>query len=212
MKFDPQKHHHRSIRLKEYDYTAPGAYFITLVSWQRENIFGEILDGGIKLNQFGQIAKQQWEKLPRRFRHIELDEFVIMPNHVHGIIVISADRMGTAGDVYNNEAESSRRADCMGTAGDVYNNKAESSCRAPSERFGQPVSGSIPTIVRSYKSSVSYRINLMRGTRGDPIWQRNYYEHIVRDVREWNRINQYIIDNPFNWRDDDENPGKEFLP
>jgi REP element-mobilizing transposase RayT len=98
-KFDPQSHHRRSIRLKEYDYTTPGAYFITLVSWQRENIFGEILDGRMKLNKFGQIAKGQWEKLPRRFRHIELGEFVILPDHIHGIIVLSAGRKGTVGDV-----------------------------------------------------------------------------------------------------------------
>ena len=78
-KFDPQSHHRRSIRLKGYDYTTPGAYFITLVSWQRENIFGEILDGRIELNKFGQITKQQWEKLPCRFPHIDLDEFAIMP-------------------------------------------------------------------------------------------------------------------------------------
>jgi REP element-mobilizing transposase RayT len=87
--FNPQKHHHRSIRLRGYDYTTPGAYFITLASWQRENIFGEILDGRIELNKFGQIAKQQWENLPCRFPHIDLDEFVIMPNHIHGIIIIS---------------------------------------------------------------------------------------------------------------------------
>jgi len=188
-KFDPQKHHRRSIRLREYDYTTPGAYFITLVSWQRENIFVEILDGMIELNKFGQIAKQQWEKLPRRFRHIELDEFVIMPNHIHGIIIISADRS-------------------RGTADEVYDNDAESSRRAPTERFAKPVLGSIPTIVRSYKSSVAYRINIMRDTPGVPVWQRNYYEHIVRDEHEWNLINQYIINNPFNWQDDDENPVK----
>jgi len=100
----------------------------------------------------------------------------------------------------------------MGTAGDSYNHETETSRRAHTERFGKPVSGSIPTIVRSYKSSVAYRIKLTRGTHGDPVWQRNYYEHIIRDEREWNRIKQYIVDNPFTWQDDNENPGKELLP
>src|SRR6266540_3617173 len=98
--YDPGKHHRRSIRLPEYDYTQAGAYFVTIVVWQREYLFGDIVDGEMKLNKFGLVAKQQWDKLPQRFPNIELDAFMIMPNHVHGIIVILAGR-GTAEDLNN---------------------------------------------------------------------------------------------------------------
>jgi putative transposase len=193
MKYDPKIHpfdlaqgrHRRSIRLPGYDYTRAGAYYITIVTWGREELFGEVVDGVMKLNRFGQVAQEQWERLPRRFRQIELGEFVIMPNHAHGIIVILEDGRGTA----------ENRAD----PGDG------SSRRAPTERFGKPVPGSIPTIVRSYKSAVALRINLMRKTNGLPVWQRNYYEHIIRDNEDYLAKSNYISDNPLNWEKDDEN-------
>ena len=190
MKFDPQKHHRRSIRLKEYDYAQPGGYFITIVTYQRECLFGEIVNGEMRLNKFGMVARQQWEKLPKRFPNIELGAFVIMPNHVHGIIqIIEVSRRGTAESTNDFDIESSRRAPTH-------------------EQFQKPVAGSIPTIIRSYKSAVAYRINLMRNTNGVPVWQRNYYEHVVRNIEDWNRIHKYIEANPFMWADDDENPSK----
>lgn len=170
MKFDPQNHHRRSIRLKEYDYTQPGAYYITIVTHQREHLFGEIENGALKLSKFGLVAKQQWEKLPKRFLNIRLGASIFMPNHMHGVIQI-----------------------------------IESSRHAPTEAFQKPVSGSIPTIVRSYKSAVSYRINLMRGTDGVPVWQRNYYEHVIRNHEDWDRIERYIEANPSQWAEDKEN-------
>ncbi|HRQ23076.1 MAG TPA: hypothetical protein PLF42_06560 [Anaerolineales bacterium] len=138
----------------------------------------------MKLSKFGLAAKQQWEKLPKRFPNIELGAFVIMPNHVHGIIQI-IERTGTADHLKNDGNNSSRRA--------------------PIERFQKPVPNSIPTIIRSYKSAVSYRINLMRGTNGVPVWQRNYYEHVIRDHEDWDRIHRYIQSNPSNWTHDREN-------
>lgn len=153
-KFDPQKHHRRSIRLKGYDYASAGAYYVTIVAWQRECLFGEVVNGEMILSTFGLVAKQQWEKLPKRFPNIELGTHMIMPNHMHGILEIINGR-GTAGNRNGLDGESSRRAPTQ-------------------ERFQKPVMGSIPTIIRSYKSAVSYRINLMRGTEGVPVWQRNY--------------------------------------
>ena len=184
MKFDPQKHHRHSIRLKEYDYTQPGGYFITMVTYQREHLFGEIENEEMKLSKFGLAAKQQWEKLPKRFSNIEIGAFVIMPNHVHGIIRI-IERTGTAGTSETLGSDSSRRAQ--------------------TEAFQKPVPSSIPTIVRSYKSAVSYRINLMRCTDGVPVWQRNYYEHVIRDHEDWDRIERYIESNPSRWAEDEEN-------
>jgi REP-associated tyrosine transposase len=185
-KFDPQKHHRRSIRLPNYDYSQSGAYYITIVTWHRKCLFGDVVDREMVFSKFGLVAKQQWENLPNRFPNITLGAFVIMPNHMHGIIVIMAGR-GTAGDLNNHDDELSRRAPTH-------------------EKYQKPVKGSIPTIVRSYKSSVSYRINLMRGTQDIPVWQRNYYEHIIRNERDLQNKTDYIEANPILWADDDENP------
>ncbi|HSB01635.1 MAG TPA: transposase, partial [Anaerolineales bacterium] len=185
-KFDTQKYHRHSIRLSNYDYSQPGAYFVTIVTWHRECLFGEVVNGEMRLNKFGLLAKQQWEKLPKRFPNIELGAFVIMPNHAHGNIVIVAGR-GTAANQNDPDGELSRRAPTY-------------------EQFQKPVRGSIPTIIRSYKSAVSYRINLMRGTQDIPVWQRNYYEHVIRNERDLQNITDYIEANLRLWGEDDENP------
>jgi putative transposase len=186
VKFDPQKHHRRSIRLKGYDYSQAGAYFVTIVAWRREFLFGEVMNKEMGLSKFGLVAKQQWEKLPKRFLNIELGAYMIMPNHMHGIIEIINGR-GMAGNLNNLDGESSRRAPTY-------------------EQFQKPLTGSIPTIIRSYKSAVSYRINLIRGTDGVPVWQRNYYEHIIRNETDLQNKTDYIESNPLLWDEDDENP------
>jgi REP element-mobilizing transposase RayT len=185
-KFDPQKHHRRSIRLPKYDYSQPGAYFVTIVTWHRESLFGEVVKGRMVLSKFGLVAKLQWENLPKRFPNISLGAFVIMPNHMHGIIVIVTGK-GTAGNPSDLDVEPSRRAPTI-------------------EQFQKPVKGSIPTIIRSYKSSVSYRINLIRRTQDIPVWQRNYYEHVIRNERDLQNKIDYINANPLLWDQDDENP------
>jgi len=186
MKFDTQIHQRRSIRLKEHDYSQPGGYFITIVTGRRECLFGEIVDGEMILSKFGQVAKQQWEKLRWRFHNIELSAFVVMPNHIHGIVLINDYRRGTADDLKRPDEGVSRHA--------------------PTEQFGKPIPDSIPTIVRSYKSAVSYRINLMRGINNIPAWQGNYYEHIIRNQNDLEQIYKYIQFNPSQWTKDEENP------
>ncbi|HSM82944.1 MAG TPA: hypothetical protein VLS96_14735 [Nodosilinea sp.] len=87
MKYNPDKHHRRSLRLKGYDYSAAGAYFITICAFQRHCLFGQVVNGEMQLNEFGQIAAECWQAIPEHFSHIELDEYIVMPNHVHGILV-----------------------------------------------------------------------------------------------------------------------------
>jgi REP element-mobilizing transposase RayT len=186
VKFDPGIHHRRSIRLKGYDYSRSGAYFVTIVTHERKSLFGEITNGLMILNEFGLVTRQMWKKLSDRFQNVELGAFVVMPNHIHGIILLDETRRGIAGSAADSDGRISRYA--------------------PTERqFGKMVPGSIPAIVRAYKSSVTYRINLMRQLRNAPVWQRNYYEHIVRDEAEANRIHLYIESNPINWAEDEEN-------
>jgi REP element-mobilizing transposase RayT len=141
-----------------------------------KSVFGDVVDGKMLLNNFGRIVVKCWDAIPEHFRNVQLDEFVIMPNHIHGILVIYEDGRGTA-------------------------------CRAPTvERFSKSVANSLPTIIRSFKSAISNRINKMRRTSGATIWQRNYYEHVIRNENKLNKIRQYIQTNPLKWHLDRENP------
>ncbi len=173
MPYNPDVHHRRSIRLKEYDYTQKGAYFITIVTYQREPLFGEIVDGVMQLNEWGEIARREWFKTAELRPFVELyeDEFVVMPNHAHGILWM------------NDDVGAERRS-------------------APTD-MPHVTAGSLGAIVRAYKSAVTYAINAARQTRGMVVWQRNYYEHIIRNDADLNRIRNYIVNNPLKWADDD---------
>jgi len=164
MRYDPQKHHRRSIRLKGYDYTQAGAYFITIVTKDRACLFGEVVEDDMRLSPMGIIVQECWLAIPDHFPHAVLDEFVVMSNHVHGIIVL-------------NETE---------------HFGARHAVPRP-EQFGKPVPGSIPTIVRSFKSAATKCINEYRGTPGAPVWQCNYHEHVIRTEESLDCIREYIL-------------------
>jgi len=178
MNFNQQKLHRRSIRLKGFDYTQPGAYFITIITSQREEIYGEISNGEMRLNQLGEIVRTEWLKTVNIRSNVELheDEFVIMPNHLHGIIWIVDEQVGATRWV------------------------------APVKGSHTLEAGSIGAIMAQFKSITAKRINALRGSRGIPVWQRNYFEHIIRDEIEFGKICNYIQDNPLKWQDDQENP------
>jgi REP element-mobilizing transposase RayT len=165
----------QSIRLQQYDYSQAGGYFITICTQNKECMFGEIVDGKMQLNDIGQVVQQCWDDIPVHFPHIELDAFVVMPNHIHGIVVVADNilRRGTA-------------------------------CRAQDlnptmERFRQPVAGSIPTVIRSFKAAVTKNVNELRQTPGVKLWQRNYWEHVIRNEPELNQLREYINFNPERW-------------
>ena len=184
MTYNPTVHQRRSIRLQGYDYAQAGAYFITICTHQREYLFGQIANKEMKLNDVGLVVKQEWEKSAVLRPYIKLGEFVIMPNHFHGIIwMLDDDGRDTA---------------CNDTA------RRDTARRVPTtiEQFGKPVTGSIPTIVRAFKSAVTRQINLIRQTQGAPVWQRNYYDHIIRDNKSYEQIAQYILENPAKWETD----------
>jgi len=178
VKYDPAKHHRRSIRLKGYDYTQAGAYLVTICTQGRICLFGEIVDGEMRLNDAGEIVAWTWHDLPNYISNVQLDAFVVMPNHVHGIIIIT-DPVVVVG------------------AG---------SEPAPTEPAPTPRMHGLPEIVRQFKTFSARRINDLRGTPGTPVWQRNYYEHIIRDEGSLNRIREYILNNPSRWEMDQENP------
>jgi len=186
-KYNPEIHHRHSIRLPEYDYSDFGIYFVTICTYQRERVFGEILNRKMVLNNDGKIAEQYWLDIPNRFAHVELDKYVIMPNHVHGIIKIVRD-FGNVG------------AQC-----DVGAQRVVPLHCAPlrKNKFQHILPGSLGVIVRNYKSIIT---KLCRKNNDEYIiWQRNYHERIIRTDRELNNVRQYILNNPANWQNDRNN-------
>ena len=229
MTYNPEIHHRHSIRLKEYDYASEGAYFVTICAFQRECLFGEIVSVGagskpalskpalsmpdlskpalsmsalsmsdqedepasMELNEFGRLVDFTWHDLPNHNRNICLDVFVIMPNHVHGIIVIENDRAGV-------ERAGVER---------VGLERAGLEKRAGLERAGlEPAPTAVSEIIRQFKTFSSKRINKLRDNPGCPVWQRNYYERVIRDENELARAREYIVNNPLKWLLDKENP------
>ena len=231
MPYNSNIHHRRSIRLKRYDYTQRGAYFVTICTHQRNCLFGEIVDGEIKLNTNGEIARGSWLSIPRHFKNVELDEFVIMPNHLHGIIIIESSEV--VGEALANQDFSQSFSEVAGealanqdfsqsfseVAGEALANQdfsqqqnLSSQCFAPTVYTGETIKingtkpQSLAAITQNYKSVSTRQINRMNKAKGNVIWQRNYYEHIIRNEEALNNIREYIVNNSINWVKDQENP------
>jgi REP-associated tyrosine transposase len=188
--YDPRLQHRKSIRLKGYDYRSAGAYFITLCAFQRECLFGVIKQSEMCLNPNGEIVRSCWEQLPHYFPLVSLVAFCVMPNHLHGVIVLADNRLG--------EASASLESILFGK-----------STADASPLRGRPMGtmpGSLGAILQNFKSVTTRRINQTRGITGKPVWQRSYYEHVIRSQAEMNRISEYILANPARWSEDEENP------
>jgi len=211
VKYDPRMHHRRSIRLRDYDYSQAGGYFITICTHERQCLFGEITDGKMVMNQFGDLADQLWVDLDNRFPNIELNEYVIMPNHMHGIINIHGD---------NSIVEAGfTHAPIAQTYGFTPAPIAHTNGFAPAQTdqinrttvgATARVAPTVGDIVGAYKSRVAneyLRIYKSKKIYMGKLWQRNYYEHIIRSETELNRIRQYIINNPLNWQTDENFTG-----
>jgi putative transposase len=160
MNYNPELHHRRSIRLKGYDYSTAGAYFITICTHDREQLFGDIVDRTMVLNELGNIAQLHWQKLEQHHVNLILDRSVVMPNHLHGIMILDSS---------------------------IEDSK------------------SISEIIGSFKTFSAREINKIRKLKGVPVWQRNYYEHIIRTETELDYVRQYIVNNPINWQIDINN-------
>ncbi len=171
MPYDARFHHRRSVRLPEYDYSSPGSYYVTVCTHDTFHLFGRILNGQMRRSARGEIAHREWFRFAELRQDVTLDAFIVMPNHVHGIIVIRRGIPPT------------RDAPTV-------------------ERLGKLVAGSLPILVRAYKSAVTKRVNEFANTLASPVWQRNYYEHVIRDEEELNRIREYIMTNPLRWGSD----------
>jgi putative transposase len=164
----------RSVRRKRYDYSTAGWYFVTVTTTDRRPLLCDIVAGAIRATELGRIVEACWDEIPLHFPHVRLDHFILMPNHIHGIIQLIDACRGTA-----------RRA-------------------RKDESFGNPIRGSLPTIIRSFKSAATKRANILAGVRGASMWQRSFHEHIIRSDSELTRIREYIRNNPSQWQLDRE--------
>ena len=268
MKYNPDKHHRRSIRLKGHDYAATAAYFITLCAYQRQCLFGEIVNGTMQLNQFGQIVADCWTTLSTRYPYVDLDAWIVMPNHFHGILnITNTPRKGDSGIAPQPSSptdppiQTNHDTPCKGDSGITpqhslptdphihaptdntpYADNAQiASQPSPSKsdrsmsftsRNRYTVGGDIPRgggsrtaptdvvsmddrprpkrkplgrLIGAFKTTSTKQINLIRDLPGVPVWQRNYYEHIMRRD-DWNPIRWYIHNNPRAWEEDQLHP------
>jgi REP element-mobilizing transposase RayT len=184
MTFDPQPHYRRSIRLNDYDYSQVGLYFITIVTQGRVSLFGEVVDGEMRLNRYGEIIQKWWDALPGHFSNVETGAFVIMPNHVHGIIIIGDDRRGMV----------------------PVPQETQGGGTPPLQKrtLGQ--------IVAYFKYQSTKEINALKGGPVTKCWQRNYYEHIIRNQQDLELTWLYIESNPAQWEKDADNPARQNQP
>jgi putative transposase len=173
-----------SARLKGWDYASHGWYFVTVCARNRECFFGEVMGGRMRLSEIGDVARRYWEEIPHHSGNVRLDAFVVMPSHVHGIIIIEGVGTGPCRDVACN----------VSTAGATITTPSDMS----------PKSGSLSAILRSYKSAVTRWCR----ANGHPsfAWQPRFYDHIIRNQTALKNIREYIVSNPARWEMDRDNP------
>ena len=231
MKFNPANHHRHSIRLPGYDYTQPGAYFITICVKDRKSIFGEIINRSMQLNKYGIIVRDTWEWLAKQYPYVRLDEYVIMPNHFHGILWIcdlpdydgshscrrggsrtAPTDMRTASMEMRTASMEMRTAqtDIQTAQTDIQTTQTEISTITTTETSSTKRDDCIKIkpvgrLIGAFKTVSTKHINILRNTTGAAMWQRDFYEHIGRNENDLYRIRRYIRNNPLNWDSDAEN-------
>ena len=214
-KYNPDIHHRKSIRLKGYDYSQAGLYFITICCQDRICRFGEILtDENLQpkmiLNDAGIIANECWLEIPEHFPNAKLHEHIVMPNHVHGIIELSGEEVQNIEPVPPNIEHSSPNNEMV--QNDIRAQNIEPSSqndvRAQNiepllpqrNKFQKIIPGSIGSIIRGYKIGVTIRSKTILPDQ--KLWQRNFYEHIIRNEKAYQTISNYIVNNPEKWNED----------
>ncbi|MBN1197023.1 MAG: hypothetical protein JXA62_06425 [Candidatus Aminicenantes bacterium] len=188
---NPNKHNRRSIRLRGFDYSSVGAYFVTICTHKHKCVFGEVINSQMVLNDAGMMVQEVWDQIRGNYTGVETDEFVIMPNHIHGIIVlVGAAPRGRP---------------------DGYHACAENEYGATGQPQGVAPTLSLPDVVLRFKTMTTKRYADSVKEYGWPsfpgkLWQRNYYEHIIRNEIEWKHLREYIINNPVKWECDRNHP------
>lgn len=196
MRFNPDIHRRQSIRLRGFDYGSTGAYFVTIVTQGRECVFGDVVGGHMVLNDVGRMVWDVWNDIPGQYPGVDVDTFVVMPNHAHGIIWIRTDGVGAGPRACPGQEQSRHAGQPQGVA---------------------PTPMSLFDAVHRFKSFTTARYRFGVAEHGWPpfpgrLWQRNYWEHVIRNEQSLHAIRQYIADNPAIWETDDENPKRKNPP
>jgi REP element-mobilizing transposase RayT len=221
MSYNPDIHQRRSIRLKGYDYATPGAYFVTVCTHERECLFGDIVDGVMRLNEAGRMVNTVWDEIPAHYPGIDVDAFIVMPNHIHGIVaIVGAAPRGRPGPEPSNVTVGAAPRGRPGPEpSNVTVGAAPRGRPGPEQsKNGQPqgvaptaVGLSLPEVVNRFKTMTTKRYADGVKQNGWPVfpgklWQRNYYERVIRNVNELSAIREYITRNPQQWSMDTDNP------
>lgn len=199
-RYNPDLHHRRSIRLKEYDYARGGFYFVTVCTQNRECLFGDVVSTEMRLNAAGKMIESIWGDLTKRFPNMRGDAFVVMPNHVHGIIVLfDLDRRGESRIRPHRDRNPGPNRMARNGRGDHKDRPYGTQDRT------------IGRIIQGFKSISTHKYTIGAKKDGWPsfsgkLWQRGYYDHIIRNEDELNRIREYIALNTARWAEDEENP------
>jgi REP element-mobilizing transposase RayT len=208
MEFNADTHRRRSLRLEHYDYAQAGAYFVTIATQGRVSLFGRIENGVIHLSEVGDMVTVHWLAVPGRFPNVALDAFVAMPNHIHGIIVIESHPHSRRGEPCVRPYEQGDDKQGDDKQGD---DKQGDDKHRPYRGARGTAEGSLGRVVQAFKSLTTHAY--IQGVRecGWPpfekrLWQRNYFEHVIRNEGDLNAIREYIATNPLRWFEDKENP------
>ncbi len=207
----------RSIRLPGHDYAGEAVYFVTLCTWEKQNIFGTIKNGIVQLSPFGEIVNSEWLRTPQIRHEILLGAYIIMPNHFHAVVVFVGAHGGAPcrlggeqdpekTDSFPEKSLDSTRTLAQGNTAEKGEGSGDGLCSSKGVRaHGRAplrVPHSLGSMIAGFKSTTTVQINVMRNTPRAPVWQRNYWEHVMRDEEDWQRIAEYITGNPLKWRED----------
>ena len=195
MTYNSTLHHRRSIRLKNYDYSQNGMYFVTICTQGWKCLFGKVAENDkgemiCVLNKVGKIAHDEIQKTEQIRDNVRIDCFIVMPNHIHAIIVINNPSVGA----YGNTSVGAYGNTPLQGSNTPLQKQTKSKFQSPSKNLG--------AIIRGYKSTVTKQINELQNTPGTTIWQRNYYEHIIRNEKSLKKIRNYIFHNAVKWKKD----------
>jgi len=209
-KYNPDQHRRRSLRLKGFDYSRPGAYYLTVCVQNRDCLFGNCANGLVELNSAGKMIQEVWEEIPKYYPGVGIDQFVVMPNHAHGIITLSADSKPIVSPSGTGQAQGPAPTDLDSSGTRLTHADIQYVGAAP---CGRPALKclSLSDVVHRFKTMTTKRYADSVKNSGwlsfaGRLWQRNYFEHVIRDFESMERIRKYIQDNPANWHLDSENP------
>jgi REP element-mobilizing transposase RayT len=178
MPYDPQRHHRRSVRLKHFDYAGPGWYFVTICTWNRMTVPGAVDRGEVTLTEIGQVVREEWLRTPDLRPNVALDAFVIMPNHLHGIVAITRRFDEPDGEI------------------------AFESTHDELAPFSAPVQ-SLGAVIHGFKAATTRRARSVLEPPDRPLWQRNYFEKVLRERNHLDQLREYMVANPYRWTDDE---------